>query len=160
MNLHDAIFLFFAGAFGGGINAVALVSPGDVNNPVQALIPTGWYPSAVATSADASRVFVINRKSPPGPNPKGCAPELAIYRGQPTACDAANQYILQLEKAGLLEFPMPEEAEAYTVVINDEEQYSIWPQGREIPAGWREAGKSGTKEECLAYVDVLDSRVR
>ena len=91
----------------GGINAVALVAPGADGNFVQALIPTGWYPSAVATSASGSRVFVVNRKSPPGPNPQGCLPELAVYRGQPNACGAANQYIFELEKAGLLEFPMP-----------------------------------------------------
>ena len=91
----------------GGINAVALVAPADGDNPVEALIPTGWYPSAVATSAGGGRVFVVNRKSPPGPNPRGCPPELAIYRGQPNACGAANQYIFQLEKAGLLQFPMP-----------------------------------------------------
>ncbi|GAA3902567.1 hypothetical protein GCM10022276_21590 [Sphingomonas limnosediminicola] len=92
----------------GGINALAVLSPEIGESPVEALIPTGWYPSAVATSADASRVFVVNRKSLPGPNLKGCTPELAIYRGQPNACDASNQYILQLEKAGLLDFPMPD----------------------------------------------------
>jgi DNA-binding beta-propeller fold protein YncE len=91
----------------GGINAVALLNPGAAENPVQALIPTGWYPSAVATNASGGRVFVVNRKSPPGPNPQGCAPELAVYRGQPNACGGANQYIFQLEKAGLLEFPLP-----------------------------------------------------
>jgi MbtH protein len=37
-------------------------------------------------------------------------------------------------------------------VVNHEEQYSIWPAEREIPAGWREAGKTGFKEECLAYI--------
>jgi DNA-binding beta-propeller fold protein YncE len=87
----------------GGINALAVLNSGTV----EALIPTGWYPSAVATSAGNRSVFVVNRKSPPGPNPHGCAPELAIYRGQPNACGAANQYIYQLEKAGLLQFPMP-----------------------------------------------------
>jgi len=55
---------------------------------------------------------------------------------------------------------MSEEAERYIVVINDEEQYSIWPQGREIPAGWHEAGKSGTKEECLAYVEEVWTDMR
>ena len=93
----------------GGINAVAVVVPAADENPVEALIPTGWYPSAVATSATGRRVFVVNRKSPPGPNPKGCPPELAIYRSQPSGCDSANQYIYQLEKAGLLEFRLPEE---------------------------------------------------
>jgi DNA-binding beta-propeller fold protein YncE len=93
----------------GGINAVAVLSPRAAGNPVEALIPTGWYPSAVATSSDGRRVFVVNRKSPPGSNPQGCAPELAIYRGQPEACGAANQYIYQLEKAGLLQFALPNE---------------------------------------------------
>jgi MbtH protein len=41
----------------------------------------------------------------------------------------------------------------YTVVINHEEQYSIWPAGRPVPAGWREAGRDGSKEECLSYIE-------
>ncbi|GAB3885986.1 MbtH family NRPS accessory protein [Kibdelosporangium lantanae] len=41
----------------------------------------------------------------------------------------------------------------YRVVINDEEQYSIWPKdGMEIPAGWRATGFSGEKEACLAHI--------
>jgi MbtH protein len=40
----------------------------------------------------------------------------------------------------------------YTVVVNHEEQYSIWPAHKEIPLGWKEAGKTGSKEECLAYI--------
>jgi MbtH protein len=40
----------------------------------------------------------------------------------------------------------------YKVLVNPEEQYSIWPAGRENPAGWTNAGKSGAKEECLAYI--------
>jgi MbtH protein len=40
----------------------------------------------------------------------------------------------------------------YKVVVNHEEQYSIWPADREIPLGWKEAGKSGLKGDCLAYV--------
>jgi len=91
----------------GGINALAVVVPGADENPVQGLIPTGWYPSAVATAAGGRQVFVVNRKSPPGPNPHGCPPELAIYRSQPNACGSANEYIYQLEKAGLLQFPLP-----------------------------------------------------
>jgi len=93
----------------GGINALAVVVPGVTDNPVQGLIPTGWYPSAVATSAGGRRVFVANRKSPAGPNPRGCAPELARYRGQPDACGGANEYIYQLQKAGLLDFALPDD---------------------------------------------------
>jgi len=40
----------------------------------------------------------------------------------------------------------------YQVVRNDEEQFSIWPAGREIPAGWHAVGVSGTKDECLAHI--------
>jgi len=39
----------------------------------------------------------------------------------------------------------------YKVVINHEEQYSIWPADRENPLGWRDAGKQGSKQECLDY---------
>ncbi len=40
----------------------------------------------------------------------------------------------------------------YRVVINHEEQYSIWPADREIPTGWSDAGQMGTKDECLAHI--------
>ncbi len=38
------------------------------------------------------------------------------------------------------------------VVVNDEGQFSIWPADRENALGWRDAGKNGTKEECLAHI--------
>ncbi|GAA4707764.1 MbtH family protein [Phytohabitans rumicis] len=42
--------------------------------------------------------------------------------------------------------------ETYCVVVNDEEQYSIWAADRELPAGWRAEGTEGPKEECLARI--------
>jgi MbtH protein len=42
--------------------------------------------------------------------------------------------------------------ESFEVVVNHEEQYSIWPVGRDVPLGWRTAGKQGTRAECLAYI--------
>jgi 4'-phosphopantetheinyl transferase len=48
----------------------------------------------------------------------------------------------------------------YKVVVNLEEQYSIWPAGRENPAGWRDAGKSGSKTECLAYIKTVWTDMR
>ncbi len=90
----------------GGINAVAVVAPGKAGADVEGLIPTGWYPSAVATSGRF--VYVANRKSPPGPNPEGCQPKVSVQKTQPNACGSANQYIFQLEKAGLLQFPKPD----------------------------------------------------
>jgi MbtH protein len=40
----------------------------------------------------------------------------------------------------------------YKVVVNHEGQYSIWPVGKENALGWRDVGKSGSKEECLAHI--------
>ncbi|MCW8128219.1 MbtH family protein [Microbulbifer halophilus] len=40
----------------------------------------------------------------------------------------------------------------YKVVMNHEEQYSIWPANRDNALGWKDAGKTGSKEECLAYI--------
>ncbi len=45
-----------------------------------------------------------------------------------------------------------EDLVTYAVVVNHEEQYSIWPTFKPVPAGWREVGKSGPKAECLAYI--------
>jgi MbtH protein len=48
----------------------------------------------------------------------------------------------------------------FKVVINHEEQYSIWPAARETPLGWRDAGKSGPKAECLAYINEVWTDMR
>lgn len=48
----------------------------------------------------------------------------------------------------------------HRVVVNHEEQYSIWPVDRELPLGWSEAGKVGTKAECLAYIDAVWTDMR
>ena len=40
----------------------------------------------------------------------------------------------------------------YKVVMDHEERYSIWPADRENALGWKEAGKTGTEQECLAYI--------
>jgi MbtH protein len=43
----------------------------------------------------------------------------------------------------------------YKVVINHEEQYSIWPEDRENPSGWRDEGTAGTRQECLDHIDQV-----
>jgi MbtH protein len=48
----------------------------------------------------------------------------------------------------------------YKVVMNHEEQFSIWPADRENALGWTDAGKSGTKEECLAYIEEVWTDMR
>jgi MbtH protein len=48
----------------------------------------------------------------------------------------------------------------YTVVLNHAEMYSIWPAGRPFPAGWTEADKTGSKEECLAFIELVWTDMR
>ena len=48
----------------------------------------------------------------------------------------------------------------YKVLVNHEEQYSIWPADRKNPLGWRDAGKSGDKAECLAYIKQVWTDMR
>jgi MbtH protein len=53
-----------------------------------------------------------------------------------------------------------EDTRQYRVVINHEEQYSIWPADREPPLGWKDVGKSGTKQECLEYIKEVWTDMR
>jgi MbtH protein len=48
----------------------------------------------------------------------------------------------------------------YRVVVNHEEQYSIWPKYKEIPNGWRAVGKIGLKPECLTYINEVWTDMR
>jgi MbtH protein len=48
----------------------------------------------------------------------------------------------------------------YRVVVNHEEQYSIWPAHKPMPPGWREADKSGTRNECLDYIEQVWTDMR
>ena len=48
----------------------------------------------------------------------------------------------------------------YKVVINHEEQYSMWPAGRENPLGWRDVGRSGSKKACLAFIEEVWTDMR
>ncbi|WP_243707268.1 MbtH family protein [Micromonospora sp. KC606] len=50
--------------------------------------------------------------------------------------------------------------ETFKVVINDEDQYSIWPAHRENPSGWRDEGVRGTREECLEHIDRVWTDMR
>ena len=52
------------------------------------------------------------------------------------------------------------DTQTYRVVMNHEEQYSIWPAHREPPLGWRDCGKTGLKDECLQYIEELWTDMR
>ncbi len=53
-----------------------------------------------------------------------------------------------------------EDTTVYKVVINHEAQYSIWPAHKANPLGWTDAGKSGSKSECLAYIEEVWTDMR
>ena len=78
---------------------------------VVGLIPTGWYPTAVAVRPDGKRIFVVNGKSNTGPVPRNCRANLEIAAAGSFACQSANQYVWQLEKAGFLTLPVPSAAD-------------------------------------------------
>lgn len=48
----------------------------------------------------------------------------------------------------------------FLVVVNHEEQYSIWPADRELPLGWKKEGKEGTKKECLDHIEEVWTDMR
>jgi MbtH protein len=53
-----------------------------------------------------------------------------------------------------------DDRQSYKVLVNDEEQYSLWPADRDAPLGWRESGRSGTKAECFAFVEEVWTDLR
>ena len=53
-----------------------------------------------------------------------------------------------------------EDTTIYKVVVNHEEQYSIWPSDRENALGWKDEGKVGTKAECLTYINEIWTDLR
>jgi YVTN family beta-propeller protein len=88
----------------GNSNDVAVISLANSGAVVSGLIPTGWYPTSVSLSGDGSYMYVVNAKSPIGPNPGNCH---GLTSTQTNACAGTNQYDLQLIKAGLQSFPTP-----------------------------------------------------
>ncbi|MEV0901802.1 MbtH family protein [Actinoplanes sp. NPDC049802] len=51
-------------------------------------------------------------------------------------------------------------AGTYRVVVNDEGQYSIWDAAGEVPAGWRDAGRTGSRAECLEHIERVWTDMR
>ncbi|WP_151720179.1 MbtH family protein [Gemmobacter serpentinus] len=48
----------------------------------------------------------------------------------------------------------------YLVVKNHEDQYSIWPEGKELPAGWVADGMQGDKAACLDHINTVWTDMR
>ncbi len=76
-------------------------------------------------------------------------------RGSVAAVSAAI-----IEKEGKMAWDEREDTTIYKVVVNHEEQYSIWPADRENPLGWTDVGKQGPKADCLAYIEEVWTDMR
>ena len=53
-----------------------------------------------------------------------------------------------------------DEGTIYNVVVNHEEQYSIWPSYKDLPNGWKNTGVDGTKEKCLSHIEEVWTDMR
>ena len=79
----------------------------SATSAVVGLIPTGWYPTAVAVRPDGGQIYVVNGKSNTGPVPLGCRTNVGTTPASQNACQSANQYVWQKEKAGFLTLGPP-----------------------------------------------------
>ena len=122
----------------GGENAVAVVRLSGIAGKgfVAGLIPTGFYPNSVSTSADGKSLYIVNGKSGNGPNPLNCAGNAtALPHGD---CKAANQYALQLTKAGFQTLSVPGSSElgrlTEQVIENDSFRRLLTPEEKQTLA--------------------------
>ncbi len=115
----------------GGLNAVAVLRlRGSGSSTFEGLIPTGFYPNSVSLNADGTMMYIVNGKSATGPNPQNCS--TAVAGPQTNTCNAANQYDLQLTKAGFQTLPVPTAAELTNltakVIANDHLGRTLTPE--------------------------------
>lgn len=74
--------------------------------------------------------------------------------------DLVNIVINQFTLQHPMESSEPETQTLFKVVLNDEEQYSIWPAERDNALGWRDEGTRGTREACLEHIDRIWTDMR
>lgn len=121
----------------GGENALAIIALDGPKPVVTGLIPTGYWPNSVSVSANGKMLYVVNGKSVPGPNPKTCQAN-NFDAARQAQCRAANQYILQLSKAGFLSLPVPGERDlselTRTVAANDHLSVRMDSEDRRVMA--------------------------
>jgi DNA-binding beta-propeller fold protein YncE len=95
-------------ATNGGANDVAVISLAGKGPPrVTGLIPTGWYPTALAVQPNGRQLYVVNGKSNAGPNPGNCRVNTGIDPHHDDLCRGRNTYVWQIEKAGFLTLRPP-----------------------------------------------------
>jgi DNA-binding beta-propeller fold protein YncE len=97
----------------GGSNSVAVIRLGraGAKSAVRGLLPTGWYPNSISVSGDGKMLYIVNGKSVPGPNSKLHVKVKTSdpHPGPAVSVNSRNEYILQMEKAGFLSMPVPQQ---------------------------------------------------
>jgi len=145
----DGEFLYVTNGGANSLAVIRLAHDGDGDHDDRAgarselvgLIPTGWYPNSVSVSADGSMLYVVNGKSNAGPNPKNCRDAASLQPGgNEAACNAANQYVWQITKAGFLTLPVPrgEDLEELTEQVARNNHYT--------------AGRSDADEDMMEFL--------
>jgi len=126
----------------GNLNSIAVVALGGSKSEVIGLIPTGWYPNSVSFGNNG-RVYVVNGKSPTGPNAGWC---YGGY-GPPASrdCGQSNQYNPQLTKAGFQSFPAPDEAQLKTLTATVAANNRLSSTETEADLAIMKAVREGTK---------------
>jgi DNA-binding beta-propeller fold protein YncE len=116
----------------GGTNSVAVVQlDGELDDGrVIGLVPTGWYPNAVSVSHDMRFLYIVNAKSPAGPNPGGCRNTYYTVSSDDRPCMLAQQYVWQMEKGSLEAVPLPDAAELkrLTLLVAGNNHFSLPPR--------------------------------
>jgi len=122
----------------GGTNSVAVIRLGAAGSrsAVVGLLPTGWYPNAVSVSGDGRTLYVVNGKSVPGPNRDlhmTLKNDKDLKPGPAVIVNSRNQYIFQLEKAGFLSMPVPDDAalERLTRLVAANNHFDTKPDPRD-----------------------------
>ena len=130
-------------ASNGGANDVSVIrlSNNAGGSRVMGLIPTGWYPTALAVQPGGRQLYVVNGKSNAGPNPGNCRVNTGIDAHHDDTCRATNSYVWQIEKAGFLTLTPPAPA-------------TLAKLTRQVAANNRYAARShaGEGEETMAFL--------
>src|SRR5258708_40076004 len=108
-----------------------------------------WSMSAILPAGSMAGAAVKN--SPPTAAPTGAA----SGHGHNRTCADSRRTDQDGDIPGALgerRAMFEDEMLTYKVVVNDEEQYSIWPADRQNPSGWRDEGSSGSRDSCLAHI--------
>lgn len=127
----------------GGANSLAVIAiQGPQQYKVLGLVPTGWFPNAVSVGANGAELYVVNAKSAPGPNPAHLTSSTARLLQMPypqgnaaaaVDANASNQYIFELEQAGLLALPTPKGTDLanLTQQVASNNRYNISPDAHD-----------------------------